>query len=268
MASVAGKVALITGGARGLGAAAARRLAEHGASVLITDVLDEDGRRTADGLAEEGHKVVFAHHDVTREEDWARVVRVAETELGGLDVLVNNAGVGSEGIALTDLSLSDWRKVTRVNLDGVFLGIKHGVPLMRKSAHNWPGGGSIINISSVLGIVGFANAGPYCASKGGVRLLTKSAALELAQDGSDIRVNSVHPGFTETQMVSKGIADMAATGEMGGENELKQLITSMHPIGRMGVPDDIAGAIFFLASDASAFMTGTELVVDGGYISQ
>lgn len=261
-----GKVALITGGARGLGGAMARRMAEGGAKVLITDLLDDDGAATVDAIQNAGGDAIFLHHDVTVEAEWEATVKLALDRFGGLDVLVNNAGIASDGTPLEQLSLEAWRKVIAVDLDSLFLGIKHSIPPMRARAEMWPGGGSIINISSIYGIVGSPGAASYHAAKGGVRLLTKAAALELAP--SRIRVNSVHPGFIETDMVREGIKKMAAAGLGIGENEMKQEIAGRHPIGRLGVPMDIANAVQFLASDDSAFMTGTEVVVDGGYTAQ
>ena len=261
-----GKVALITGGARGLGGAMARKMAEGGAKVLITDLLDDDGAATVDAIQNAGGDAIFLHHDVTVEAEWEAAVKLALDRFGGLDVLVNNAGIASDGTPLENLSLKAWRKVIAVDLDSLFLGIKHSIPPMRDRAEMWPGGGSIINISSIYGIVGSPGAASYHAAKGGVRLLTKAAALELAP--SRIRVNSVHPGFIETDMVREGIKKMAAAGLGIGENEMTQEIAGRHPIGRLGVPVDIANAVQFLASDDSAFMTGTEVVVDGGYTAQ
>lgn len=267
MNRVDGKIALVTGGSRGLGAAAARKLAEGGARILITDVRVEAGEETATQFQKRGHDVHFTPHDVTSEDDWERVVGVAEERLGGLDILVNNAGV-AEGGPVAELTLESWRRVMDVNLDGVFLGIKHAAPAIRKRADRWPGGGSIINISSIMGIVAGGQASAYCASKGAVRLLTKSAALELAQESPRIRVNSVHPGYIDTDMVAFAMSRMAERGIVGSPNEARDFLIMRHPIGRLGEPDDIANAVRFLASDASSFVTGTEVVVDGGYIAQ
>lgn len=260
------KVALITGGARGLGGAMAHKMAAAGAKVLITDLLEEAGAETAEAIQNEGGTAIFMRHDVTDEGQWAAAIALAVDKLGGLDILVNNAGIASDGTPLEHLSLEAWRKVIAVDLDSLFLGIKHAIPPMRERAGQWAGGGSIINISSIYGIVGSPGAASYHAAKGGVRLLTKAAALELAP--AKIRVNSVHPGFIETDMVREGIRKMAGAGLGIGENEMKQELTNRHPIGRMGVPVDIANAVLFLASDDSAFMTGTEVVVDGGYTAQ
>jgi NAD(P)-dependent dehydrogenase (short-subunit alcohol dehydrogenase family) len=249
---VAGKVALVTGASSGLGEAAARRLGAEGAHLVLTDVDEEGGRRVADDVAEAGGTAIFLVHDVASEDGWKAVIAETGARFGRLDVLVNNAGIG----ALTELmtmSLAQWRRTMAVNLDGVFLGMRHGGPLMADS-----GGGSIVNISSIYGKVGGALA-DYCASKGAVLMLTKAAALEWASLG--IRVNSIHPGFIETPGLARFIA--AAPNA----NALRDTIISRHALGRLGLPNEIAEGVLFLASDASSFMTGAELVIDGGYIA-
>lgn len=251
---VDGKVALVTGAASGLGAAAARRLAAEGASVMLTDIAAEAGRAMADQIQGTGGHAAFAPHDVTCEEDWVRVVSAAVQRFGRLNVLVNNAGVAAfEPLMTHDLAV--WRRVLSINLDGVFLGLRHAGPAIAAS-----GGGSVINISSIMGKVAFPGAAAYCASKGGVALLTKAAALEWAPLG--IRVNSVHPGFIDTPMVS------GALQELPNANEMADMIVSRHALGRLGVPNEIGEAVVFLAGDESGFMTGSELVVDGGYTAQ
>ena len=252
---VAGKVALVTGAASGLGAASARRLAAEGAKVLLTDVAADAGHGVAEEIADTGGAVAFEPHDVTSEADWARVVGAAVERFGRLDILVNNAGVSGGLQELMTLELDTWRRVLAVNLDGVFLGMRQAGPAIAKA-----GGGSIINISSILGKVGMAGAGAYCASKGGVALLTKAAALEWAPLG--IRVNSVHPGFIETPMV------VGALQQAENANEMRDMIISRHALARLGAPNEIGDAVLFLASDESSFMTGAELVVDGGYTAQ
>jgi NAD(P)-dependent dehydrogenase (short-subunit alcohol dehydrogenase family) len=252
---VDGKVALVTGAASGLGAAAARRLGAEGAKVLLTDVAADAGVAVADEIASAGGETAFLSHDVTSEADWESAVARAVDRFGRLDVLVNNAGVSGGVQELMTLSYEAWRRTLAVNLDGVFLGMRHAGPAIAQA-----GGGSVINISSILGKVGMAGASAYCASKGGVLLLTKAAALEWAPRG--IRVNSVHPGFIDTPMVS------GALRQMEGGNQLRDLIISRHPLGRLGVAAEIGDAVLFLASDESSFMTGAELVVDGGYTAQ
>lgn len=252
---VQGKVALITGAASGLGAEAARRLAREGAAVVLTDCMDEGGEALADAIAGAGGRAAYFHHDVAHEDDWARVVAAVETRFGRLDVLVNNAGVAGGGLDLMTHGLADWRRVLSINLDGVFLGLRHAGPAMVRA-----GGGSVINVSSILGKVGLAGASAYCASKGGVLMLTKAAALEWAP--LNIRVNSIHPGFIETPMLS-GAFDQAENGP-----EMRAMIVARHALGRLGAPREVADGVVFLASDESSFMTGAELVIDGGYTAQ
>ncbi|OYZ17043.1 MAG: short-chain dehydrogenase [Sphingomonadales bacterium 28-64-96] len=254
MAQLSGKVALVTGAASGLGAATARRLAKDGAAVLLTD-RDLAGEDVAASITAAGGQAAFRLHDVTSHPDWAAAVEHAVQDFGRLDILVNNAGVAGGRHELMDHSYDAWRQILAVNLDGVFLGLRHAGPRIAAS-----GGGSVINLSSILGKVGMAGAAAYCASKGGVTLLTKAAALEWAPLG--IRVNSVHPGFIDTPMVSNALADR----EDG--NEMRVALMNAHPIGRFGVPREIADAIAFLASDDASFITGAELVVDGGFTAQ
>ncbi|WP_353218236.1 glucose 1-dehydrogenase [Sandarakinorhabdus sp.] len=254
MTNLTGKVALVTGAASGLGKAAASALAKAGAAVLLTDC-DLAGEEAAAGLVAAGLKASFRLHDVTSEADWAAAVAHAVDDFGRLDILVNNAGISGGRHALMEHSLEAWRHTLSINLDGVFLGLRHAGPPIAAA-----GGGSIINVSSILGKVGMAGAAAYCASKGGVTLLTKAAALEWAP--LQIRVNSIHPGFVETPLVANALA----ASDDG--NALRDALITAHPLGRMGLPAEIAAAILFLASDAASFMTGAELVVDGGYTAQ
>ncbi|PCJ21743.1 MAG: short-chain dehydrogenase [Gammaproteobacteria bacterium] len=265
MNSVEGKIALISGGARGLGGMSAKKLAQAGAKVVITDLREEEALATLDEIESAGGQAKFIKHDVALEEDWIEAVKFTVEQFGGLDILVNNAGVASAARPLEELSLESWRRLTSINLDGVFLGIKHAIPHLRERAHLWSGGGSIINISSIMGFIGGARSAAYCASKGGVRLLTKAAALELAS--SKIRVNSVHPGFINTPLFRGGV-EQAEQRVQGGGQKFIDAVVSRHPIGRLGEEQDIANAVRYLASDDSAFMTGTEMVVDGGYLAQ
>ena len=249
---VDGKVALVTGAASGLGAESARRLAHEGAKVVLTDLTAEAGQAVADEILSAGGTAVFFEHDVTDEARWHEIVAVTLERFGRLDVLVNSAGVGEGSEPILEATLELWRRVIGINLDGTFLGVRAVAPAMAAA-----GRGSIINISSILGKVGMPGASAYCASKGGVLMLTKSVALELAPMG--VRVNSVHPGFIETPMV------LNAFRRSENENEMRDMIVGRHAVGRLGVPREIADAIVFLASDESSFMTGSELVVDGGY---
>ena len=252
---LAGKVALVTGAASGLGAETARRLAREGAAVMLSDLNSTAGEVVAAQIIASGGRAAFSAHDVSSEDDWAATVTATTGAFGRLDILVNNAGIVGNQLDLMTHSLADWRRILAVNLDGVFLGMRAVGAVMAAQ-----GGGSIINLSSILGKVGMANTSAYCASKGGVLMLTKAAAVEWAPLG--IRVNSVHPGFIDTPMV----ADALHAAENG--NEMRSAIIAAHPLGRLGVPREIADAIVFLASDEASFMTGAEMVVDGGYTAQ
>ena len=243
---VDGKVALVTGGAGGIGAAAARLLAAEGAAVLIGDILAEQGQATADTIAASGGRASFVELDVTNPQDWSNAVAQAVGQFGKLDVLVNNAGVSHRtGVEETDGDA--WDRVMDVNVKGVFLGIRAAIPEMRRA-----GGGSIINISSIYGIVGSGASASYHASKGAVRIFTKSVAVQYAKD--NIRVNSVHPGFVDSPMTRSHHAVPEVWNDRVGKT----------PLGRMGTPEDIAAGIVYLASDESSFVTGAELVIDGG----
>ena len=264
MDRVKGKVAIVTGSARGLGEAQARLLAKEGAKVVVTDINETDGKKVVEEIGREGGNAIFLNHDVTSEENWEEVIERTLSEFGKLDVLVNNAGVFLHK-PIEDITLEEWRRVMSVNLDGVFLGTKYAIRTMRES-----GGGSIVNISSMAGIVGMlASTSPYVASKGAVRLFTKSTALECSKAGRNynIRANSVHPGFILTEMLEGIIrSEVKSTGEKY-EDALKSR-EDRSPIGRLGDPQDVAYAVLYLASDESKFMTGAELVVDGGVTAQ
>ncbi len=255
---VQGKVALVTGGASGIGAAVAELLAREGASVAVTDVDELKGEGLVAGIKKAGHAAVFLHHDVTSEARWAEVVTEVENRFGRLDILVSNAGIGIAVPSIVDMSLEDWRRQTAINLDGVFLSVKHCLPVMRRT-----GGGSIIMMSSLAGLRGAQTLAGYSATKGGVRLFAKSIAMECASIGDGIRVNSVHPGIIDTPIWGK--IPTEATGQ--GQNapidpeERAKLFT---PLGRAGQAMEIAQGVLYLASDASRYVTGTELVIDGG----
>jgi len=256
MGRVEGKVALVTGAALGIGKASAELLCREGAKVVLTDILDDEGQAAASGLVESGGEAIYLHHDVSQEAQWERVIATTVERFGRLDILVNNAGVGWGGPP-EDETLERWRKLMSVNLDGVFLGVKHAIRAMKEG-----GGGSIVNISSIEGIVGDPNLGSYNASKGAVRLYTKSTALYCAKAGLGIRVNSVHPGYIWTPMVENYLRQV---GDVEGG---RKALDAMHPIGHVGEPDDIAYGVLYLASEESKFVTGTELVIDGGYTAQ
>jgi len=248
------KVAIVTGGASGIGRETAQALAKCGGKVAIADINQSGAEQVAAEIAEAGGEALAVPLDVADEASWQAAVEAVVAHFGRLDILVNSAGVELMK-SIADTSLEDFRWLMAINVDGVFLGIKYALPAMRDS-----GGGAIVNISSVAGINGYARQAAYCASKGGVRLLTKATAIEAATHGYNVRVNSVHPGVIDTPMARQFLEDKSAEqAEMTW-----QTLTNMHPIGRMGTVSDIANAILFLASDLSAFMTGAELVVDGG----
>ena len=259
-----GKVALVTGGARGIGAACARALGQAGAAVFVTDVLEDEGRSTVAALGKEGIRAEFARHDVCSEKDWAAVVATCVKSLGGLDVLVNNAGIEIMR-PLVEMSLEEWRRVQAVNVEGVFLGIKHALGVMRPGGTAGRGG-SIVNLSSIAGMIGAAGLGAYCASKGAVRLLTKAAAVEAAQLGYGVRVNSVHPGLIQTKMLDNLFAELVALGRAPDEKTAREAFFALQPMqdARL-VPEDIANVVRYLASDASRHVTGSEHVCDAGY---
>ena len=257
---VEGKVALITGGASGIGRGCAERLAQEGATVVVTDLQDQKGAETVAAIEAMGGKASYLHHDVTSEQAWIDAVAAVKAKHGRLDILVNNAGIGIGGSVLT-MTLEDFQKQTAVNLDGVFLGVKHSIPLMREN-----GGGSIINMSSVAGLKGSAILAGYCATKGGVRLFTKAVAMECAAAKDGVRVNSVHPGIIETPIWDT----IVGTGEVGDNARpprgaaLDAMSAEGVPLGVKGYPEDIANGVLWLASDESRYVTGAELVIDGG----
>jgi NAD(P)-dependent dehydrogenase (short-subunit alcohol dehydrogenase family) len=248
------KVAVVTGGARGLGVAAVERLCEEGARVLFTDVLEAEGLVQLERLKGLGHTVAFEAQDVTEPERWGPVLDAAVSRWGRLDVLVNNAGVAI--IAdIEELTLAQWRKTLSVNLDGVFLGTQAAVSRLKAK------GGSIVNVASIEGLVGEALIPAYNASKGAVRMFTKSVAIHCARRGYGIRVNNVCPGFADTQMVSGELARMAPADAQAFAGRVLQRT----PMGRFATPAEIANAVLFLACDESSYLTGTDLIVDGGY---
>jgi len=255
------KVALVTGGASGIGRACAERLANDGAVVVVTDIQDDKGAETVAAIAAAGGKARYLRHDVTSEEAWIAVVAdVAKTE-GRLDILVNNAGIGLAG-SIVEMTLADFQRQFAINVDGVFLGMKHSLPLIRKGGR----GGSIINMSSVAGLKGSPNMGGYCATKGAVRLITKSAAMECAEQKDGVRVNSVHPGLIETPIWDSivGSGGPGANSGVSRSDMLDAMSQMAVPLGMKGWPQDIANGVAWLAGEESRYVTGAELVIDGG----
>jgi NAD(P)-dependent dehydrogenase (short-subunit alcohol dehydrogenase family) len=254
MAQLEGKVAIVTGGASGIGAASAAALAREGANVVVTDLDEAGGRAVVDKIGNAGGEALFLHQDVTLEERWPAIIEAAEQRFGRLDVMVANAGIGILCKAV-EMSLADWRRQTAVNLDGVFLSVKYAVPAMRRA-----GGGSIIIMSSVAGLRGSAGLAGYCATKGGVRLFAKAVAMECAAAGDGIRVNTVHPGVIDTPIWTK----LPASAGNNAPIDPNDVARAGVPLGKAGQAQDIANGVLFLASDASNYMTGSELVIDGG----
>lgn len=257
MGRVAGKIAIVTGAASGMGEASARLLAREGAAVVVSDLQADKGRKVAEAIQAAGGRSLYVEHDVTSEAGWQAVMAQTLETFGWLNVLVNNAGVGTPFGSVEDLSLDDWRKVMAVNMEGVFLGTKYAIEAIRKTGK----GGSIVNFSSTMGLVGSPSTAAYVASKGGVKLFTKSAALHCAKERYGIRVNSICPGWIRTPMSSGALDKLAASGEGNKAIDLT-------PLGRVGEPDDVAYGVLYLSSDESGFVTGTELVIDGGYTAQ
>ena len=263
---VRGKVALVTGAAKGIGAACAATLAGHGASVVVADIDAQAGRAVADAIVKEGGDAVFMALDVTDQAQWQTTVSAVVDHHGGLDVLVNNAGIAIVH-TLLETSLEEWRRVHAVNLDSVFIGTRCAVEVMRPGGRSGRGG-SIINLSSVGGLIGAEGLSSYCSSKGGVRLFSKSVAVECGRAGYGIRVNSVHPGNTDTPMFRQELEDMHRKGAVASTEEALKFYMDMQVLPEIGQPRDIAAMVLFLASDAARFITGAEFVVDGGLTAQ
>jgi NAD(P)-dependent dehydrogenase (short-subunit alcohol dehydrogenase family) len=264
---LAGKVALISGGLRGIGLAIAERFVAEGAQVVLGDLDAVDGPQVAQVLGALGADAGYERMDVTEEADWQRVVAAVRARHGRLDCLVNNAGVEGNG-AIEEIEYRSWRRTMSINVDGVFLGTKTCTALLAESGRGCRGGSSIINISSIMGLVGRGEISPYCASKGAVRLFTKSVAVEFATKRTPIRVNSLHPGFVMTPLLRQGMQGWVDAGKATKAQDLIDAIAAQTPNGRIADPAEIAGAAFFLASDDSSYVTGAEITVDGGWTAQ
>lgn len=255
MGRLSGKAALVTGGALGIGSAACALLAAEGASVAVTDVLEDEGEKVASRINASGGRARFWRLDVTDEARVEEVVNEAAGEFGRLDVLVNNAGVSGARKPAHELTEEDWKRVMAVNLKGAFFCTKHAAPHMRSS-----GGGSIVNVGSVLGVVANPDNSPYVATKAALRYMSKADALTYAPD--NIRVNCVNPGYVWTPLIEKYVN---STEDPAGA---KEALAGAHPLGRLGTPEEVAWAIVYLASDEASFVTGSDLNVDGGYTAR
>src|SRR5262245_50475500 len=262
-----GKIALISGAARGIGAETARKMAAAGATVVVGDVLAERVRETAREITDAGGKALALALDVTTEESWTDAVAAATKQFGKLDILVNNAGMFL-GKDMMDATLEEWNRLVAINMTGVWLGTKACAPALAESGKASRHGSAIVNLASVAGLVGSQLDPLYSMSKGGVTLFTKSTALEFGRKGYKIRVNSIHPGVIDTDMGQQTFVMRARALGTNDTEATRKTSTAMHPVGRLGVADDIAKGIVFLASDDAAFMTGAGLVVDGGYTAQ
>lgn len=257
MKRVQDKVCIVTGAVLGLGRACALRLAQEGARVALFDMLDAEGEALVAEMKAQGFEAAYWHVDVASEAQVASAIEAAALRFGAVHVLVNNAGISGANKPTHELTEAEWDRVQAVNVKGVFFCTKHAIPHMRRAGH-----GSIVNLSSIYGLVGAADVPPYHASKGAVRLMSKTDAMIYAADG--IRVNSVHPGYIRTPMVEHHLRDSGATDLEAAIAEVGKL----HPLGHMGEPDDIAWGVVYLASDEAKFVTGSELVIDGGYTAR
>lgn len=255
MNRVTGKTILITGAANGLGREAAKLLAAEGGKVWVTDIDDVGGKEVVAEITEAGGKAHYLHHDVSSPEAWDDVFTIIKSKETRLDILVNNAGGGTYNDIET-VTFKEWRRIISINLDSTFLGTQLAIKWMKET-----GGGSIVNVSSVAAFSGAPNLAAYCAAKAGIHMLSKSAAVYSGQKGYKIRVNSIHPGLVDT----KAGREMAMLATGAPEEQAIQAFTALHPIGRIGEPIDIANGILYLASDESSFVTGTHLIIDGGF---
>jgi len=262
-----GRVGFVSGGLRGIGRACAQRFLSEGAEVVVSDLDATDSDFVAQVMPELGQGATYVQANVALEEDWQHALHVVQTRHGKLHILVNNAGVDLTG-AVETMTMESWRRIMSVNVDGVFLGVKTFVPLLAESGTNIQGGSSIINVSSIMGLVGFNDISAYNASKGAVRMFTKGIAIEFAQKKMAIRANSLHPGFVLTPLLYSGFQRWVDSGFAENKEQLMDAMAGATPMGRLAEPAELAGGAFFLASADSAYMTGAELVMDGGWTAQ
>ena len=262
MGQLDGRVAIVTGGASGIGAACAETLAREGARVVATDVDDAGAAAVVAKVKAGGGEATFLHHDVVDEVRWSQVIAETEKRYGRLDIMVANAGIGISAPSIVDVTMEDWRRQTAINIDGVFLSVKYCIPAMRRGGR----GGAIVMISSIAGLRGSASLAGYSATKGAVRLFAKSIALECAGVGDGIRVNSVHPGIIATPIWNK-LPPGAMSGGRNAPLDPHELAKTSAPLARAGTAQDIANGVLFLVSDASSYITGAELVIDGGIMA-
>lgn len=268
---LSGKTALVTGAASGIGEAVARTLATAGASVILTDLAAQSDKAAAvvDAIAAADAVAEFQALDISQEQQWIAVTKYVQERYGALDVLVNNAGVVLVK-PIIETTLEEMRWISRINIEGAFLGVKYAVPLLRLRGQTNPAGASVINFSSAMGIKGYPFGSLYSMTKGAIRMFTKSIALEFAQLQYNIRVNSIHPGLVDTAMVAHESEKLSALGAMGTSTseEMRRAFQNLNPLGRLGTPQELANAVLFLASDLSSFITGSEMIVDGGETAQ
>ncbi|MDE2404852.1 MAG: SDR family oxidoreductase [Sphingomonadales bacterium] len=262
-----GRVAFVSGGLRGIGLACVERFLAEGAEVVLSDLDAPDGALAAGTLARLGQAASYVQANVTKETDWQRARDLVVERHGKLHILVNNAGIDLTGPVET-LTMEGWRRIMDINVDGVFLGVKTFTPLLAASGSAVKGGASIINVSSIMGLVGYSEVSAYNASKGAVRLFTKGIAIEFAHKKMPIRANSLHPGFVVTPLLKEGFQRWVDKGVADDPQVLVDAMCAQTPMGRLADPSELASGVFFLASEDSAYMTGAELVIDGGWTAQ